>query len=99
MSEIVVTDEQAKAILAAEELLPVKDQVGNVIAYISPPVKPVDVKHVEGLLERRRAEAGHKFEDVLDHLRQLGQNQLDGRNNAQRRLNADQSPGSESDEP
>ena len=98
MAGIVVTDEQARAILAADELLAVRDQAGNVIAYISPPVKQENVESIERLLERRRAEKCRTTDEVFEHLRQLGQDQLDGRVHSKRRLeDRNQPPSSEAE--
>ena len=47
MTSLIVSDEQAKIILASDQTLAIEDSVGNIIAHISPPIRHEDIRDVE----------------------------------------------------
>ena len=90
MPSLVVTDQQAAVLLSADELVPIEDSAGNVIAYVSPPIRKEDVRDVEAAITNPdRYLEWRTTRQVFEHLRKLGQDQLDDRVNARQRLQKD----------
>jgi hypothetical protein len=90
MRRLVLNDEQVEVVLSADELLPIEDGAGNVIAYVSPSIRKQDVRDIElAITSPERSMEWRTTRQVFEHLRRLGQNQLDGRENARRRLPED----------
>ena len=71
MAQIVLSDDQAKAVQTALEPVELRDQRGNLLGYVSLP--PGDAEIAEA--KRRLESAGpwHTTEEVMDHLRSLEQ--------------------------
>jgi hypothetical protein len=94
MPEIIVNDEEAREILAAKKQVPVMDSKGNLVGLISPQVEQSSVDYIDELLLRRYEEGEGRYttDEVLFHIRQLGQNLIDGRNAARKRLDENPPP-------
>lgn len=71
MSQIILNDDQVKAIQAATDAVELRDQQGKLVGYIAPP--PSDEEIAEA--QRRLNSAGpwHTTSQVLDHLDSLEQ--------------------------
>ena len=71
MTQIVLSDDQAKAVQAATGVVEVRDRQGNLLGYVSPP--PSDAEIVEA---RRRLESDgpwYTTEQVMGRLKSLEQ--------------------------
>ena len=71
MTQIVLSDDQAKAVQAAVGAVEVRDRHGNLLGYVSPP--PSDAEIAEA---RRRLESDgpwYSTEQVMGHLKSLEQ--------------------------
>ena len=71
MAQIVLSDDQAKAVQAATGVVEVRDRQGNLLGYVSPP--PSDAEIAEA---RRRLESDgpwYTTEEVMDRLKSLEQ--------------------------
>ena len=88
MPEIIVSDEEARMILAAKKQVPIMDCKGNLVGLISPQVEQSSVDYIDEILLRRYREGEGRYttDEVLFHIRQLGQKLIDGRDAARKRL-------------
>ena len=71
MTQIVLSDDQAKAVQGAAGVVELRDRHGNLLGYVSPP--PSDAEITEA---RRRLESDgpwYTTEQVTDHLKSLEQ--------------------------
>ena len=71
MTQIVLSDDQAKAVQTATGVVEVRDRQGNLLGYVSPP--PSDAEIAEA---RRRLESDgpwYTTEQVMGHLKSLEQ--------------------------
>ena len=71
MTQIVLNDDQLKAVLAAKDAVALRDTEGNLIGYISPPPSQEEIAEAK----RRLYSSGPWFstKEVLEHLDSLEQ--------------------------
>ena len=71
MTQIVLSDDQARAVQAATDAVEIRDQRGNLLGYVSPPPSGVEIAEA-----KRRLESDgpwHTTEQVMDYLTSLEQ--------------------------
>lgn len=71
MAQIVLNDEQAKAVQAANGALEVRDSHGNLLGYVSPPVSSAEID--EAIKRLHSDGPWYTTQQVLDRLKSLEQ--------------------------
>ena len=71
MMQIVLSDDQAKAVQAATGVVEVRDRQGNLLGYVSPP--PSDAEIAEASRRLKSDGPWYTTEQVMGHLKSLEQ--------------------------
>jgi hypothetical protein len=72
MPEIVLTDDQARVVTEALKPVCVKDSKGNVIGTITPIWSEKDIAEAKKVLAEKDQRKWYTTQEVLSHLRSLG---------------------------
>ena len=71
MTQIILSDDQARALQAATDAVEIRDPQGNLLGYLSPPPSEAEIAEA-----KRRLESDgpwYTTERVMDQLKSLGQ--------------------------
>ena len=69
MTQIILSDDQARVVHAARDAVEIRDQQGNLLGYVSPP--PSDVEIAEAKRRLKSDGPWYTTEQVTDHLKSL----------------------------
>jgi hypothetical protein len=69
MSQIILSDEQLKAVRAATDAIAIRDQEGHLIGYVARPPSPEEISEAKRRLQSNGP--WYSTAEVLDHLKSL----------------------------